>query len=277
MQVVIFLSIAFLFSWAIALWMSIQGGFLELGAGFATLYLALYMAGPSIAAGVVTRIYERENRLTLLGFSLKNFQKTFAMVLLGWSLPIVLAILSNILSNVLGGVDLIAPHLQGADYRHLFLALFVAIPANTVWMILTEELGWRGWLQPQLMHQLMHLGFWPMCLITGAIWGLWHAPIIAMGYNYPDLGLWGPILMIVFCVLLTPYLAVMRELGGIYAPSALHGSLNAVGGLSLLFLGPHTGWVWNGIMGVGGFIVMVMGWALIARKCSKSGGKRMNF
>src|SRR5690606_5169549 len=43
-----------------------------------------------------------------------------------------------------------------------------------------EEFGWRAYLQPKLMP----LGFRKAMLAVGVIWGLWHAPIIAMGHNY---------------------------------------------------------------------------------------------
>ncbi len=37
-----------------------------------------------------------------------------------------------------------------------------------------EELGWRGWLLPALRP----LGTWPALLISGAVFGVWHTPII---------------------------------------------------------------------------------------------------
>ena len=49
-----------------------------------------------------------------------------------------------------------------------------------------EEFGWRGYLQPKLMP----LGIRKAILLTGFIWGLWHAPVILMGYNY-GLAYWG--------------------------------------------------------------------------------------
>lgn len=51
---------------------------------------------------------------------------------------------------------------------------------------LGEELGWRGWLLPKPLP----LGTLPALLVSGVIWGLWHAPIILLGYNYPDAPRW---------------------------------------------------------------------------------------
>lgn len=43
---------------------------------------------------------------------------------------------------------------------------------------LGEEIGWRGFLAPQLAK---HLGFRWSALITGLIWTAWHLPIILFG------------------------------------------------------------------------------------------------
>ena len=64
-----------------------------------------------------------------------------------------------------------------------------------------EEFGWRGYLTPKL-EQLMP--FPAAILVSGIIWGLWHAPIIVCGHNfgkdyflYPYMGI---LLMCVFCI-----------------------------------------------------------------------------
>ena len=63
-----------------------------------------------------------------------------------------------------------------------------------------EELGWRGYLLPKIGEKLSPLS---ATVFTGVIWGLWHAPIIAMGYNYgtnnPIAGIFA---MTVFCTVL---------------------------------------------------------------------------
>src|SRR5690606_10039592 len=60
--------------------------------------------------------------------------------------------------------------------------VMVPIAAITVnaFVAFGEELGWRGFLVPALRP----LGTWPALLISGAIWGLWHAPVILLGYNF---------------------------------------------------------------------------------------------
>lgn len=60
------------------------------------------------------------------------------------------------------------------------LSTFVAPLINSIFAF-GEEYGWRGFLLPQLLP----LGRWQTHLISGVIWGLWHAPLILMGFNYP--------------------------------------------------------------------------------------------
>jgi membrane protease YdiL (CAAX protease family) len=77
------------------------------------------------------------------------------------------------------------------------LYIFVLWPT-----FLGEEFGWRFYLQDRLFPLL---GGYKGVLVLGIIWGLWHAPLIAFGFNYPG----QPILGIVTMVLLTIVLAVI--------------------------------------------------------------------
>src|SRR5699024_10007583 len=54
-----------------------------------------------------------------------------------------------------------------------------------------EEIGWRGFL----LREFQVLGFWKASLIIGLIWGLWHAPLIFAGHNYPSTPIFGILMM----------------------------------------------------------------------------------
>jgi membrane protease YdiL (CAAX protease family) len=58
-----------------------------------------------------------------------------------------------------------------------------------------EEYGWRGYLQSELFK----LGRIRGALLLGAIWGIWHWPLILMGHNYPDHPLLGLALEVFQC------------------------------------------------------------------------------
>ena len=59
-----------------------------------------------------------------------------------------------------------------------------------------EEYGWRGYLQTALMK----LGKIKAIILVGIIWGVWHMPVILMGFNYPLHPVLGAFLFIPYCV-----------------------------------------------------------------------------
>jgi len=101
---------------------------------------------------------------------------------------------------------------------------------------LGEELGWRGYLLPKLLER-----FSPRAavLITGVVWGVWHAPMIALGHNYgldyvgyPWLGI---LLMTLFCVGFGAFIASLSIKTQSAIPAALsHASLNGIASAALL-------------------------------------------
>ena len=100
-----------------------------------------------------------------------------------------------------------------------------------------EELGWRGMLFPVLAERTSPR---TAALISGVIWGLWHAPVIAMGHNYgmgyDGFPVAGILTMIVACTALGMFLSYLRMRSGSVWPCALaHGAFNAVANIGLLF------------------------------------------
>lgn len=111
----------------------------------------------------------------------------------------------------------------------------VAAPFINVIFALGEELGWRGFLLPQLMP----LGQWKAILLSGVIWGLWHAPVILQGHNYPGYPVAGVFMMIVFCILLAIIFSwLYLNTYSPWAAALAHGSVNATAGLPVLFFQP---------------------------------------
>ena len=117
-----------------------------------------------------------------------------------------------------------------------------------------EESAWRGFLHRLLKGQ----GFWKECLIIGVIWGIWHAPLILMGHNYPEHPVAGVFMMVAFCVLVTPLMVFIREKSGSVIMAAIaHGTINAFGGLPILYLIGYKELL-SGITGLAGFIVLAL-------------------
>jgi len=273
---IVFLAIAFAISWAIV----IGGWALKLheNPSMVTLVLAASMFGPSIAAFFCAMVFEKGRRAASLGLRFKpNWWWLVAYVT-----PILIATASVALSLAFGGssyVDLgagviamteqVAPE-QAEQVRALapiltplvlVQALVIGAVINAVVLTFSEELGWRGYL-----HTLWRgAGFWRASLGTGVIWGLWHAPaILFFGLNYPDNRAVGVGLFVAFCMLLSPILTFIRDRGAsVWAAGIFHGVFNAVGGLTLLALS-NPAFPWNGVVGIGGFIALAVGVALVA-------------
>jgi membrane protease YdiL (CAAX protease family) len=95
-----------------------------------------------------------------------------------------------------------------------------------------EEWGWRGYLLPHLLP----LGQWPALLLTGAIWGFWHAPLILLGFNYPLHPLTGVFLMIPLGMIFGTILGWLRLASGSVIPAVLgHAAIDASAGAILVF------------------------------------------
>ena len=95
-----------------------------------------------------------------------------------------------------------------------------------------EEWGWRGYLLPQLLP----LGQWPALLLSGAIWGLWHAPIILIGFDYPMHPALGILLITLLGIIFGTLLGWTRLKTGSVWPAVLgHSAIDASAGAVLVF------------------------------------------
>ncbi|MCK6517294.1 CPBP family intramembrane metalloprotease [Myxococcota bacterium] len=122
-----------------------------------------------------------------------------------------------------------------------------------------EEVGWRGFMHKALQGR----GFWSVSLLTGVAWGLWHAPVILQGYNYPQHPLLGVPLFAVFCVLLSPLHTLVRERGGsVWHAAVLHGTFNAAAGVPLLVVSGGDD-LSTGVVGLPGMMSLVVANGLI--------------
>lgn len=112
----------------------------------------------------------------------------------------------------------------------MYLAVILINTVATALFAFGEEVGWRGWL----LTSLRPLGTWPALLITSVIWGLWHAPLILLGYNFnrPDLG--GLAIMVGGCVALGVLFGWTRiRTGSVWPAVFAHGALNGSSGMLL--------------------------------------------
>ena len=104
-----------------------------------------------------------------------------------------------------------------------------------------EEAGWRGTMYPILKE---HFGIVKGRLIGGAVWGVWHWPIILLaGYEYGTTYWGAPVTgSLLFCVI-TIAMGILfdflyEKTNCIWVPALCHGAINAFAGVPTLFLNP---------------------------------------
>ena len=140
-------------------------------------------------------------------------------------------------------------------------AVFLA-PVLNIFTTFGEEWGWRGYLVPKVST---HLRIVPTLLITGVIWGLWHALLTVIGHNYgtgyPTWPLGGIAAMCLFCVVVGIFLTyVTVRTGSCLAAAIGHGAINGFVSAALLFSvtggNPFVGPMPVGIIGGSAFIVV---------------------
>lgn len=174
---------------------------------------------------------------------------------------------TNILSRVSDAMspaqrDEAAATLRGLPVHPYWLSLLQALGAGlTVNAVFAfgEEVGWRGFM----LRALAGRGFWSASLLTGVAWGLWHAPVILQGYNYPQHPLLGVPLFAALCALLSPLHTLVRERGGsVWHAAVLHGTFNAAAGVPLLVV---TGGddLTTGVVGLPGMMSLAVANGLI--------------
>ncbi len=137
----------------------------------------------------------------------------------------------------------------------LFLASLVLGPTINGIFGFGEEFGWRGYLLPKLMP----LGRLKAYIVVGVIWGLWHAPLIVVGFNYPGYPLLGIVGMVVMTTAVGVYINEMtlQNRSSILA-GWIHGAFNgqAYGIWRILF--PQVNPLLGGFTGVIGAAVWLI-------------------
>ena len=143
---------------------------------------------------------------------------------------------------------------QGLSYSMAFLISVISCityaPLLNMFIALGEEIGWRGFLYPQLKEKLGRRKGW---ILGGMIWGAWHWPLICLiGYEYGAAegnaaGYWGaPVSgMLLFCVF-TIGIGILHDWlyeksRSIWVPALFHGAINAAATLPLSICLPDTG------------------------------------
>jgi len=115
-------------------------------------------------------------------------------------------------------------------YIITLLAGFFYGPAINMFVALGEEVGWRGFLYPELNKRFNRVTTW---IIGGVIWASFHFPCMAIagyeyGFDYPGFPFVGWIVFTVTCIVLGCFEEmVYNKTKCIWYPALLHGAVNA--------------------------------------------------
>jgi len=253
--IALFILLAFGISWVI--WL----GLAAVGVSF-TIRAAIGMFGPAIAATIVRLIRKDGFADAGLRLAVRGRKGVIRLYIAAYVIPpiliaagIGLALLTGVQhwafsENLHAMANTITTQLQSVGQSlpsgfsayqlalisllsQTVLAFTLGIPFNMIFTF-GEEFGWRGYLLPRLSP----LGGVQAAIITGIVWGLWHAPIIVLnGYNYPGHPWLGVVMMVIFTVALSMIFAWLRFRSGSVWPSTLaHAAFNAQAGFAIVFL-----------------------------------------
>lgn len=269
-KILIFLAFCFGISWLSAGIFHWCGGDYKSVWGF--LLGVVYMLFPLISV-LLTQLVTGEKLFSGIGLSFKLNRWWW----LGWLVIIPLIVLLSLPVSALftgmsisGDTEMVRQTMGSLEAQGLPLGpggvlvitllsgLVAGMTVNALFAF-GEESAWRGFL-----HRCLEgTGFWKKCLFIGFVWGLWHAPIILMGHNYPEHPVAGVFMMIAFCMLFTPVMVFIREKSGSVIMAAIaHGTLNALAGISIMYLAGYKELV-GSITGIAGFIVLAIADLLI--------------
>ncbi len=247
-RVLIFTGITYAIDWGLV-GVLLMAGVKFTGAA-ATVIGTVYMIVPAIVVIVLARKWQ----VGLGTYGLRVPRR--AELLLAPIVPMVITALTVVAAVVLGfgDLDLTGRALiermqaQGQDQlAELAASQLEHLPINVIVLAflsapvmgftinglfgLGEELGWRGLLQ----RELAPLGFARAGALIGAIWGLWHAPLILLGHNFPAHPRLGVLVMIAACIplgIVFSWLALRAQT--VIAAAVAHGTFNALAGVPMM-------------------------------------------
>jgi membrane protease YdiL (CAAX protease family) len=281
-RIVIFLGFTFSIAWITGLIIYLNGGLanspqISPGVTLALVLMAtVYMGAPALG-NILTRLLTREGWKDM-GLR-PNFKKGWRFWLAAWFLPVVMTLPGAALFFVLfpqyfdASLSTIqqlmaaspSPMSSLSPWTLLIIQLaqgvLIAPLINSVFTF-GEEFGWRAYL----LQKLMPLGGRKAMLLMGVIWGVWHWPVIFMGYeygsSYPGYPWAGPLLFIWVTFGMGTFLGWLTLRSKSVWPAVIgHAAVNGVAGVAVFAIAGKPNML-LGPLPVG--IIGSLGFALVA-------------
>jgi membrane protease YdiL (CAAX protease family) len=166
---------------------------------------------PSIVGISLTKIYDHNSGLKDLLKSAINFKIGFQQFAIIVTYPIIIGVLQLLINRVLGGTF---------DYSQFLKQLPSVLPLIILGP-LSEEFGWRGFLQKRV-----NIEFSPVLgsLVIGITWSLWHLPLFYMlGTSQHDFNM--PFIPFMISVIFSSFIytyVYIKSHGSLFSALLLH-------------------------------------------------------
>ena len=166
---------------------------------------------PSIVGISLTKIYDHNSGLKNLLRSAIDFKIGFQQFVIIVTYPIIIGVLQLLINRVLGGTF---------DYSQFLKQLPSVLPLIILGP-LSEEFGWRGFLQKRV-----NIEFSPILgsLVIGMTWSLWHLPLFYMlGTSQHDFNM--PFIPFMVSVLFSSFIytyVYIKSHGSLFSALLLH-------------------------------------------------------
>ncbi len=249
-RLILFVVFTFVIAWILFLLVPILG--IPYGTSNSIILVAAAMFAPALGS-ILTRLVTKEGFQNM--YLRPRFKGNIRYYLLVFFGPTVLLVVSAAVYFLLfpGSFDpnftalkelTAASGSSAMPVEQLLLITFLQValigPIINIIPTLGEELGWRGYLLPKLHESHSNRA---ALVLSGVIWGVWHAPVIIMGHNYgteyfgyPWLGVVG---MIVFCVIfgvIEGYITI--KLKSAIPAAMIHSTINAGAAMAIYLAKP---------------------------------------
>jgi len=272
-KILLFILLTFFIDWVLVSLFITMGGKVD-SVGIMLLGAA-YMFVPMIVTIVIQKAILKQPLAQPMGVSFKVNRWFFV----AWFLPLIIAFAVMGVSLLMPGVTF-TPDMSGfmdslasalsPEQMEQAREQLASMPVHPVWLVVVlalisgtttnailgfgEELGWRGFL----LKELGFMGFWKSSALIGFIWGIWHAPLVLLGLNYPQNPQLGVVLMTAWTILIAPLFSYIRiKSRSVIAASIFHGTINAVPGLAVILISGGND-LTVGLTGLAGFAVFAL-------------------
>ena len=227
-KITIFLTLTFIFS-SIIYYLIISAGSLSVNGG---IYVLLLMWSPGLSAIITQLVTEK----SLRGLGWKWGKTRYQLASL--AIPFLYAFVAYLIVWVSGlgklNTELVDQYLQAHGWLAMptwlgviliFLITFLTMIIPGCFSAMGEEIGWRGLFVPELAKVTSYT---KTSLISGAVWALWHMPLILFADYSTGVPLWWAVPCFALMVIAISFVYAWMRLksGSLWTGTFLHASHN---------------------------------------------------